>query len=421
MYIRAKEIIAIRKELQQGTQPWTTAYTTFIARANRALTGPVYSVVNQGTTPPNLSRNDYYTERSYCGWTNVDGKEPDCRDGQFNVQADRRDYQVLRNMSGAVRDLALAYQLTGQSRYADKAIKLIHAWSVEPRTKMSPKFSNNQAWIDFAVNLTSMLYGADLVYHYPDWERTSKDAFLNWISILARNAKEETFENNFENWRINFIAAAGALLEDRTLLSYAFQRFKEFIHEQIDPAGRMITETDRTNSLTYSLFALTAMMQVAEIARNYDTDLYEYKTGDGRGLKLALDFHNYYMLHPDKWPFQQITPYEGDYDGLYELGYSYWRQNSYFEIIAKQGRPMGLSVLGPVTLTHANRFELDLDETSLEPRPAFQSIVIPGARLNILISVPIPSNIPSVTWSTVTSRSAAWPRSDREVVPFLVG
>jgi hypothetical protein len=44
---------------------------------------------------------------------------------------------------------------------------------------------------------------------------------------------------------------------------------------------------------------------------------------------------------------------------FYELAYSYWQEPSYLKIITR-ARPLNdIYILGPVSLTHANRFELE--------------------------------------------------------------
>jgi hypothetical protein len=151
-------------------------------------------------------------------------------------------------------------------------------------------------------------------------------------------------------------------------MQYAFDRWKALISTQVTKDGLMSKELSRTGSLSYSLYAINAMIQTAEIARHYGEDLYGYTLADGRGLVLILDKHVPYVLGQLKWPYQQDEKYTGGNDAVFELVYSQYRKKSYLDVINKQGRPTHEGrIMGPTTLTHGNRF--DLTDTTPKPDP----------------------------------------------------
>ncbi|MGB7444378.1 MAG: alginate lyase family protein [Coleofasciculaceae cyanobacterium] len=359
-YIDAKEIAAIRTRVEAGEKPWKTAYEKMLLDANKALSVQPYSVTKNGG--PKWG-HDFSSERPYCGWKRVDGKKPDCRDGQINPEADRRDYEEAIALGNAVRDLGLAYAFTQDSKYADKGISLIRVWCLDKKTRMNPTFTNPQSQIELSITLPGMFYGADLLYNYSGWSAKEKKAFEDWVSAITGSAQYWSRTNNFENWRVNFIASAGSLIKNESLLNYAFARYKELIPIQMDEQGKMKKEIGRTKSLFYSLYAINAMTQVAEIARHYDVNLYDY-TNESRGLKLAVDYYAPYAANPDSWDKEQIAPLkETDSVALYELAYSYWQEPAYLKVINYWGRPMiEKRILGDVSLTHANSFELDIEK-----------------------------------------------------------
>lgn len=359
MYLNAAEIAAIKTKVQAGAEPWKTAYERLIADANQALNEKPYSVTKDGGSNDG---HDYEAISIYCGWKEVDGKEPDCRDGKINPNIKRQDYEEAISLGKAVHNLGLAYAFTQDSKYAQQAISLIRAWCIEPNTRMNPKFTNSQSYIELSITIPGLFFGADLLYNYPDWSAQEKETFTEWVAAIANSALKWHRTNNFENWRVNFVAAAGAFLGDESLLNYAFGRYKELIPIQIDPKGRMIKELNRTTSLTYSLYALNAMIQTAEIARHQGVNLYDYTSDGKRGLKLALDYHATYAAdtNPRDWSYQQIKPLnKQDNVALYELAYSYWQEPSYLKVINSWQRPMiEKRILKQITLTHSNRFEL---------------------------------------------------------------
>ena len=75
--------------------------------------------------------------------------------------------------------------------------------------------------------------------------------------------------------------------------------------------GALVHELRRTNSLSYSVYGLNAMVQTAEVARHHGADLYGYVSPAHRSLKQALDFYVPYVLDPAEWTCEQIHPYKG--------------------------------------------------------------------------------------------------------------
>lgn len=355
MYLNASEIETIKQRIESDQQPWKTAYDKFMSEdVPWAMKLPIQSVTFGGITPLSRDRHDYFSDEPYCGWTRVDGKKPDCRDGQYNPQADRTDYTSTINMGKAVRSLGLAYVLTGDEKYADKAIQLINGWTIDPSTRMNPKFTNPQSYTELTFTMTGMFYGADLIWNYPGWSSSDKDTFKLWAADFIESAKTWSAKDNYEDLRLLFIASASVIANDTNSRQYAFDKFKAIIDDQITDKGEIKYELNRTTSLSYSVAGINAMIQLAEIARHYDIDLYNYNV-DGRGIELALDYHLPYVLNLSSWHHQQIRPYAGQHVTIYELGYSFYKKSSYKDVIIKWKRPIyDIRSMGPVTLTHAS-------------------------------------------------------------------
>ena len=360
-YLNADEIEAIKTKLSAGEEPWATAYQRMITAADQALLAGPYSVTDNGG--PN-DGHDYKTSLAYCGWSTVDGKEPDCRDGQINPAADRQDYDQAIALARHVSTLGLAYTFTQDSQYADKAVSLIRAWCINADTRMTPAFTTQQSKIEISVSLPGLFYGADLLYSYPGWDSAEKAAFSDWTSQIANDAVRWSRQNNFENWRVHFIALTGSYLKDESLLSYAFGRYRELIPIQMDRQGRLVEELDRTKSLSYSLYALDAIIQTAELAKHQGIDLYGYESDRGVRLKQALDYHAKFSAQDpaERWPYEQIEPLKvqpieaSDSTAIYEMAYAHWPEPQYLDVIESWGRPMTeRRVHWHISLTHARR------------------------------------------------------------------
>jgi len=354
VFISAAEIDAIKAKLQAGEQPWKAAYDQMIANANAALGQPLRAVTDDG--------GGHYFRTD----------DPYLSDGVYDPNAHRDDYSAAGEVCRAVRDLGLGYAFTGNASYADKAIQLIYHWCLNPDTYMEPVAwnmgpatpgHNSGGTIELYITIPCMFYGADLIWNFGGWDSAQKEAFKTWVSRFCHDSIGRwELTNNKESWKQVMIGSGAALIEDEQLLLQVFERFRTYLPEQIDALGRMSQELGRTNSLSYSLYALNAMTQVAEIARHFDVNLYDYTCDGTRGLKLALDYYDHFAINWRDWPFAQGEALTATKNvALFELAHSYWQQESFLNVINFWGRPMTETrVLGPITLTHGNRFDLDV-------------------------------------------------------------
>lgn len=368
MYLNINDIENIKNK--KGQEPWKTAYDKLMSNANSMLSKSPPSVTYGGKTPPGGDKHDYFSEIPYSS------------DGVFDPNSDRTDYDSAKALGKSVRDLGLAYALTGEEKYADKALEFIRVWTVDPSTKMNPKFTNDQSRIELSITIPGMFYGADLIWNYPGWDSSDRATFKDWTKKILASSKTWSRDNNFENWKLVFISSAAVIVEDSDSLDYAFERWKDLIPDQMNKDGSMKYEIRRTRSLTYSAYAINAMIQTAEIARHQGVNLYNYELDDGRGLEKALDFLAPYVANPSKWPYEQIDSFDGDEDNaaLYELAYTFKNKDTYKKAIDKWGRPMyDIRTMGPVTLTHAN------GNFNIGPRPTPRTVPDdkPGVKIGI--------------------------------------
>ena len=351
-YLNQYDVGVIKSRIDQ--EPWKSAYNRLMNESvPNAMNTPIQTVVNRGVVPPSGDQHDYFTQ-SYVG-------------------TDRTDYMSAIALRDAVRSLGLAYTLTGESKYADKAIQLINGWTVDSDTKMVPRFmlwdipgenDNAQSWIELSITMPGVFYGADLIWDYPGWSSSDKAAFKSWTQNMINSARAQTFCHgvcqNHENWRLVFISSASVITGDTVSMNYTFNRWKELIPIQMETSGRMKLELDRGNAaLFYSTYAIDAMIQTAEIAKHNGVDLYGYKLTDGRGLEKALDYHDNYIVDPLSWPNNPGTTQTRTRENaaIYELAYSKYIKPGYKDVINVVGRPMYENRnMGPVTLTHADTY-----------------------------------------------------------------
>ncbi|KKM17803.1 hypothetical protein LCGC14_1672090 [marine sediment metagenome] len=300
IFLDRAELAGLVDKAKAPSSDWGKAYRQLLAAGKAARAQPALSVTFAGPAPASGDEHDYATEPPY-------GK----KDGVANKSADRSDYMAAIKLGKSVRNLGLTYALTGKGEYADKAIELINAWCINPKTRMNPKFTNQQSKIELCITMPGMFYGSDLIWGYPRWDREHRAAYRQWVGTLVKAAMHWRRDNNFENWRLVLVSSGAIIAGNEKARKYAFARWKVLLDHQMNDDGSMKYELGRTNSLSYSLYAINAMVQTAEIARHFGVDLYRWRSPKGRHLALALDFHARYALDPKQWTREQMHPYKG--------------------------------------------------------------------------------------------------------------
>ena len=115
-----------------------------LAEAETAMGTPVRPVTygKDAGKPiaPSGDPRDYVSLSPYW-WPNPDvpsGEPYVRRDGEVNPERFDYDTPKLGDFGQAVRLLAFAYAMTGDEKYAERALEHVRAWFVTPETRMNP-------------------------------------------------------------------------------------------------------------------------------------------------------------------------------------------------------------------------------------------------------------------------------------------
>ena len=373
IFISPAEVRAVRKKVRAGAEPWRTGYENLVEDAEKALGGNTKSVVDNGAPAGADDPHKYGTDAPYQG-----------KDGVFSEDVNRHDYDIALDVKDWIRDAAQGYAFTGKDEYARQAIDLLHHWFLDDETGMFPAANNfgphteglkSQNSIEHYIFLPAMFYGAALVSGHPYWDEKqgSEKALAEWLRTFQENLKMDARGgpegDEIYKWWVTTRAATAALLGDEESLAEAFELWANVALTDFESRGTFRYARERTRGLYYSLSALNALTQCAEIARHHGVDLYGFTGFDDSSkpvLERAHDYHAQYVLDPTEWPWQELDGLDRDereYGAVsYELAYSQRRKKRYLRALEKMGRPIhDRRVLGWVTLTHGNRFELAID------------------------------------------------------------
>jgi hypothetical protein len=321
------------------------AWKHLFARADTALTGPTYSVVNKTRVPPSGDKHDYMSMGPYW-WpdpTRPGGEPYIRRDGQVNPErnGDAFDATTMDRMGAAVEALSLAYYFSGDRRYALKAAELVRAWFLEPATRMNPNATFAQGvpgrtpgraeGVLDTTRLTRVVEGVGLIA--PSGVLSAKELaglerwfadYTTWMMTSPTGKEERDASNNHALW-YDFQLAHFALFARRDDIARAVieQVPSQRLEKQIEADGKMPRELQRTRAYNYTIYALRAAAGLAELAGCVNYDLWR---GPGAPrLKAALNFIAPYVGREREFPYPDLKagPDEGSYELFLRAAWAY--------------------------------------------------------------------------------------------------
>lgn len=250
---------------------------------------------------------------------------------------------VHGRLGSAVRTLGLVFQVTGDSRYAEKAREILLAYSdrylsyplhnVHGEPKVGGGRQGSQT-LDEAVWLIPVCQGADLI-----WDTLSEaDRAAISEKLLLPAAKEIILPHklgihNIQCWKNSAVGLVGLLLEDRDLIREAIydadRGYAAQIRDGVTPDGGWWE-----GAWGYHFYTLSALWPLCEAARNCGIDLY------GEKLKSMFDA-------PIKFasPSLRLPAFSDSGEvnlrasaGIYELAYARFGDPRYLELISDGDR-----------------------------------------------------------------------------------
>lgn len=311
-----------------------------IAEANAALQDPLVSVMDKEEIPPSGDKHDYMSLGPYW-WPDPskrDGLPYIRRDGEVNPEARRfGDNHRMDKMVDRVQALALAYQITGEPAFADRAVEQIERWFIDPATRMNPNLNYGQAikgvvdgrgigiietyQFRYLVDAMTLLRGSDR------WT-TAIDTSMNaWMTSYLAWLRDSQYGKDEDGWKNNHgtaydvqVACIALYLGREDLAREVIGKvLTRRIATQIEPDGSQPFELERTKSWGYSNMNLAALVELAHLGRRVGVDLWNATTADGRSIRGAVNFLIPYAAGEKEWTWPLLEPLDADrlYYSLY--------------------------------------------------------------------------------------------------------
>lgn len=277
----------VRSKVNAGAQPWKAAFDQMMA-SNYA----------------SLSRTPHPREIVECG--SYSNPNYGCTD-------ERED-------AIAAYTLALAWYITQDSRYADKAIQTMDAWSA-----VIKDHTNSNAPLQAGWSGSTWPRAAEIIrYTYNGWSTTGVDRFATMLRTVYL-PKVIGGSNSNGNWELSMMDAAigiSVFLQDRTSYDKAVAKFRDRVpayiylesdgslpkapvNSGIDTSSEIINywqgqstfvtglAQETCRDFTHTGYGLDAIAHIAETSRIQGQDLYpEIK----ERLRQAFGFHAKYQL-----------------------------------------------------------------------------------------------------------------------------
>lgn len=192
---------------------------------------------------------------------------------------------------------AIEWHVTGNTKYADHAVKMLNAWGSTVKTANDQLFQLPSVTMTLAAE---MLRNSDGSF-YSGWADADKTAFLKMVrEVLYPACKSQAETNPMTSWSAPAAAAvmgAGILLDDETIYNegvafYKDSKYPGSVTNSIAENGQC-KEMGRDN--VHCMLTLNALAEMAQMAWNQGDDLYGYL--DNRLLKGFEYWCNYNIGH----------------------------------------------------------------------------------------------------------------------------
>ncbi|BBH24115.1 hypothetical protein Back11_54600 [Paenibacillus baekrokdamisoli] len=210
---------------------------------------------------------------------------------------------ILQDDVKAAYVSAVAYVLTGNASFGNKAIDILNNWAY-----INTDIGGDDSSLVMSYAGIGFIQTAELMLNYSGWGAADKAKFKEWVSVVFLNKvanPNKLRTNNWGTWGLFDAISAYRFLDDSPNVLSSITLLKSKIDAQIALDGSIPEEVNRgVGGLRYSYFYLAPLTAAAQIALEAEgVDLFNWISPQGKTIKSALDFLLYYMQNPVKWPY----------------------------------------------------------------------------------------------------------------------
>jgi len=333
------EIEPIRSAITRK-EAWTLdSVRRLRAEADRRLREGSWTVTSDRPRNVDLDPHDYYSEAPYW-WPNPEnpGGLYIRKDGLANPSRFLANKNALNSMCDAVFTLGTAAYLLEDSRYAQRATRVIQTWFINPKTRMNPSLDYAQAVPGLNTGRSEgvlegrvfirAVQGMEFLAQTGAWDAKDQAAvqkwfeeYLEWLTKSKNGIDEKRSGNNHASWWTAQVAAAATFVQNAPAEKMAFNYYRDrILPRQIRANGSAPREEARTRSLSYSAFNLEAYAVICRIAQVHGVDLWSARAHNGATLATVIDYLQPFLSDPHRWNKEQISDFQPE--SLYSLAWA---------------------------------------------------------------------------------------------------
>lgn len=260
----------VKSQVTAKKQPYYSAYLNLIARADSAF-------MHQKHALADFSVPGYYRDAA----------------------THRRNSSGLQSDAFDAYACALAYQLSGKKKYAEKSLEFLMAWA-----NTNTLYSEYDGSLVMSYSGTAMIIAGELMLNYKGWSAADKQKYKEWVANVYLKACREirNRKNNWADWGRFGSVLCAYLLDNPEEMNENIRLIKSDLFHKIESDGHMPEETRREkNGIWYTYFSLAPITASCYVVYNASGEnLFELKEGE-KSLKKALDYLLYYSQNPSEW------------------------------------------------------------------------------------------------------------------------
>ncbi len=305
--INDRELAMVKHYIDKQIEPQYSAYLQFIEEAEDAQ-----SFIPDA--PPTMNI--------------MGGYEPNSNLNQVREH-------LWRNCHAAYSS-GLAYALTGESKYADKAVEVMMDWANANTT-----FTGGDRGLQLGSWFSQVLYAADLIHGYEGWTEGQRTTFKTWWRNNVLIHPLDVLRGKDNNWKdagLLGVFTASVILEDTLLLKEALIQLKSYFYERIDESvrnpgvdwklrkdehgvylPREVVRNNGSSGLTYTAYALTSMVQCLDMAKYAGFDLWHDSTEQGADLTQLMETYYQWDILDQAFPWHPGPNKSSKRRNAYEL------------------------------------------------------------------------------------------------------
>ncbi|UOQ86922.1 alginate lyase family protein [Gracilibacillus salinarum] len=314
------------KSDQKSNNVWSPSYMNWImTKANKSINKRPVHITDSIADKSMGNKHDYYSNADYW-WPNQDtenGLPYVKRDGESNPQVFSDHRKILRSMRTHVANLTAGYLVSGEEKYAEKAVLFLKEFFLDEETKMNAHLEYAQAipgicegrgigiidtlhLIDVPQAIQSLQQSAAMSPRIREGLKEWFSDYLHWMNTHPNGIEEKNAKNNHSVcWYVQ-VASFAIFTENQKMLGYCRQQYKTvLLPDQMAQDGSFPHELARTKPYSYSIFVLDNMVTLCHILSTPDQNLWEYQLKDGRGIKRGIEFLYPFLKDKKAWPYSK--------------------------------------------------------------------------------------------------------------------